>query len=156
MLDFCIVSRREGSFDWIPLLADPMVMWVPASHALVQKGSYPVERCAHDPFIEVYPGEDSDNARLLASAEIVPSPRYTVPDTRAAYELVAAGLGVAMMNGLYAREADERVACLPVSPDASVSIGIAHIPEDEASPAVRAFISFAIPRLVEAARKLGD
>ena len=41
-VDFCIVSRREGDFDFFPLRKDPLVAWVPKDHPRVKDGFYPL------------------------------------------------------------------------------------------------------------------
>lgn len=66
-LDFAIMSRREGDHRWTPLLRDPMVAVLPADHPWAGRKTFPIERYAEEPFIEVYPGEDCDNARTLAA-----------------------------------------------------------------------------------------
>ena len=41
-VDFCIVSRREGDYDFFPLRKDPLVAWVPKDHPRVKDGFYPL------------------------------------------------------------------------------------------------------------------
>lgn len=153
-IDLAVISLREGDFEWTPLLDDQMVALVPANHPLVDSGSYPIERFAEDPFIMLYPDEESDNSRTLASHGIHPNSHNTVLELREARELVAIGLGVTMTNSIYADWEDYRVRVLPLSPEVSVPIGVACVHRDFASPAARAFADYALPRLREAAQVL--
>ncbi|MDO4399409.1 MAG: LysR family transcriptional regulator [Coriobacteriia bacterium] len=149
-IDLCLISRREGNFDWEPLLQDEHVALVSAQHPLADAPALPITRFAEDDFIEVYPGEESDNSRLLARHGITPNTRFTVIDTQAAHELVAANLGITLMNNLYAKDLEGRIRILPLDPPASVEIGIASAAEAIQPPSVRAFTAFALPRLRDA------
>ena len=102
-------------------------------------------------FVELYPGEDCDNSRTLATAGIRPRAAYAVHDTSAAFALVEAGLGIALMNDIYARTAEAEVAVVPLAPARIVEIGIA-APPGRPSPALAAFEAFAVPRLQREAR----
>lgn len=154
--DFCIASRREGDYDWTPLLVDDMVAALPLDHPLSREHAlaYPIARFADDAFVDVFPGQDSDNVRTLDRAHVHPNVHFTVFDTLAASELVAAGLGVSLMNRIYAREFQDKLCVLPLQPRDTVEIGVA-LPNDTVlSPAVSAFRDFAVPRLTEFARAL--
>ena len=37
--DLCIISRRQGNYDWIPLKQDELLACLPESHPLQQKNS---------------------------------------------------------------------------------------------------------------------
>ena len=148
-LDFAIMSRREGDHRWTPLLRDPMVAVLPADHPRAGRKTFPIEGFAEGPFIEVYPGEDCDNARTLASCGVRPRPRYTVRDTHAAFALVEAGLGVTLMNDIYARDTHAAIAFMPLAPRTDIEIGVA-TPATALSPALAAFEDFALPRLTAA------
>ena len=153
-VDLAVISLREGDFDWAPLLDDPMVALVPASHPLASADAYPIERFAEDPFIMLYPDEESDNSRVLAASGIRPNSHNTVRELQEAHELVAIGLGVTMANRIFADWDDERVRTLPLSPRVNVPIGVATIHRGLASPAARSLAKFALPRLREAAGTL--
>lgn len=153
-MDLAVISRREGIFDWTLLLNDPMVAIVPADHPLADAGRYPVERFAKDPFIMLYPDEESDNSRTLAASGVHPNSHYTVRELREARELVAIGLGVTMANKIYTDWNDDRVRTLPLMPGVNVSIGVATARREIASPAAYSFADYALPRLREAARSI--
>ena len=75
---------------------------------------------------------------------------HAVHDTSAGFALVEAGLGVALMNDIYARAGDANVAVVPLAPARTVEIGIAIRP-GRPSPALAAFEAFAVPRLQQEA-----
>lgn len=62
-----------------------------------------------------------------------------------------AGLGIALMNDIYARTAEAEVVVVPLAPARIVEIGIA-APPGRPSPALAAFEAFAVPRLQREAR----
>ena len=148
--DLCLVSRREGEFDFLPLRNDPLMAWVPAEHPRAKEGVYPMADFARDPYIDTYPGQETDNARAFRALGITPNTRYTTIDTRATASLVAAGLGVALNNGVLAYGHDLRgVAVLPTEPRMEVPIGIAAVKAEHRSPAAKQFLAFALAHLPE-------
>lgn len=153
-IGLAVISRREGDFDWTPLLDDPMVALVPADHPLANARSYPIGRFAQDPFIVLYPDEESDNSRTLAASGVHPNSHNTVRELRGARELVALGLGVTLINNIYNDWDDDRVRTLPLDPGVSISIGVATPRVELASPAARSFADYALPRLTAAAASL--
>ena len=151
-IDLCIISKREGALKWIPLFEDEHVAIVSANHLLADKPAVPIARFAEEGFIEVFPGQESDNSRLLAKHGIRPDVRFTVTDTQAAHELVAANLGITLMNHLYATDLGGRVRIKSLDPRSVVEIGLA-LPDSTAlPPAVQAFVDFALPYLRDAGR----
>lgn len=133
--DFCIISRREDDFDWIPLVEDEMIIWVPEDHPLAGGKHYPLSHLTQDPFIEIFPGETSDNSLFLQKLGIHPNSRYTVTTAYAASQLTAAGLGVTMVNPIYANLKSDGVTALRPIPELKVPIGIAMPKKSELSPA---------------------
>lgn len=148
-VDMCVISKRDIACQWTPLLEDELVALVPADHALAKRRTVPLEAFATEGFVEMYPGSESDNSRLLAAASIAPQVRFTAPDTGAACELVAAGLGITMTNRIHAPASDSRVVVKPLDPPALVKVGVALPNVAFLPPAVESFASFAVPRLQE-------
>ena len=62
--DLCVISRREGAFDWVPLRRDPLAAVVPADHPLAGGGAFPLERFSEEPFIDILPGEETGGLSL--------------------------------------------------------------------------------------------
>lgn len=140
-VDFAIVSRREGAFDFLPLLCDPMTAWVPEAHPLASQTSVPITAFANEPYIATYPAQNTDNDRILAAHGIVPKTRFATIDDRATAALVRAGLGISMNNGLLAQGQDlTGIAVRPLSPEIIIEIGAAMPDLSRRTPAARAFL----------------
>lgn len=141
--DLCIISRRRGRYDWIPLKNDELLACLPENHPLAGRKSFPVEAFATEDFIELYPGKETDNSQMLQRNGVTPRVRYTTSDNYAAYVMVAAGLGVTCTNAIIGESFKEGVRYLPLSPKQPVEIGIAIPGQKELSPAARRFAEFA-------------
>ena len=141
--DLCIISRRPGSYDWIPLKRDELLACLPEGHPLAKRKTFPVKAFATEDFIELYPGKETDNSQMLQRNGITPQIRYSTSDNYAAYAMVAAGLGVTCTNAIIGESFKEGVRYLPLSPRQPVEIGIAIPKKKEMSPAARRFAEFA-------------
>ena len=95
--DFCLISEREGDHNWILLRNDPMVALIPPGHPLAKETSVPMEAFAVESYIQTYPGQDVDNARIF-SRHITPNPQFSTMDINATYSMVEAGLGIGINN----------------------------------------------------------
>ncbi len=147
--DFCIISRREGHFRFIPLLRDEIVAILPKTHPFLtgSPGSpFPISRFEEEPFITLYPRTESDASILIERCGIKPRTKLTTDDLFAGYAMVESGLGISMENQITARQMTDRIAILPLEPRQEVEIGIA-IPEARViSPAAAAFAEYALER----------
>lgn len=144
--DFCIISQRDGHFDWEPLFDDAMRVWLPANHPMVNEPYYALGNLARDSFIEFFPNEVSDNLLIFQRYHIHPNTKFTVRGMVAAYEMVRAGLGVTLVNALYDFPETSEIITKPTSPHITMPIGIAISHHEEISPAAAAFRDFALPR----------
>ena len=142
-MDFAVISYRDGDFRWKPLRQDELRVWVPEGHPAVQRGAYSIDDLEREPYIELYPGQETDNSRLLARLGIRPDTRHTTSDVSAAYAMVVAGLGVAMVNNLFLEGRSGRVAALSLDPPQWVELGIMIPPTEKMSPAAACFAAFA-------------
>lgn len=146
-VDFAVISRREGRCEWIPLYDDEMIMWVPPDHPLADADSYPIRRAEEDPYILLYNGKETDSAAVFQKYDIHPNQKYQTQDTYAAYAMVAAGLGVTLMNGIFRNVWSGEVCSLKLRPEVRIPLGIAVPVREEISPAARRFRDFALERL---------
>lgn len=137
-LDLCLVSFREGPFEWHALMEDEMLGWVPADHPSLQNGSLPVTAFEEEPYIEIHPGKDIDNRRILTASGIRPNKQMEAGDSYAAWCMVESGLGITLNNSLNSAFSGEGVRCIPLSPRQTIQIGIASL--EDCSPAARAFL----------------
>lgn len=141
-LDIGIISRREGHCQWIPLIRDPMMAWVPPDHPSVRDGYYPLKRFEKDPYIVHFPGKVTDSQRALDSVGIQPVTTSPAFDSYAAFKMVEAGLGVTLVNGLYSTLWKGDVTVLPVRPEIRIPIGIAASEKRFISPAASLFLEY--------------
>lgn len=153
--DFCIMSRRSGAHAWTPLTSDSLAVWLPANHPLANRESYPAAELANEAYIDISPCEETDNSRFLAERGISVRRRASTSDIYGALSLVGAGLGVALVNTLLAKDVDgsSRTVLLPIDPPYTVEIGAAYQPRGKQSPAAGRFTDYALSRLLAGARK---
>lgn len=141
--DLCIISRRPGSHQWFPLRRDQLVVMLSPEHPLAREKSVPIRRLETESYIEIFPGRETDNSRVLAENGVQPGNRFAgVEDDFSAMAMVEAGLGVALVNDLIAGMLTGNVVFRPLEPPQYVEIGIATPPEDSMSPAVKRFLAF--------------
>ena len=139
-LDFCIISEREETHNWLPILQDEMTAWLPAAHPLSALPALPVTVFSEEPYIETYPDKDIDNARVFARCGVTPNLKFSTTDSLATYSMVEAGLGLSMNNAINGRAWSGNVCILPLTPPQTVEIGIASLPD--LSPAAKIFFAF--------------
>lgn len=138
--DFCIISKREGDFEFIPLTNNPLIALVSSEHPLTQKGFVTPEDLASEPFIMMHPEVDTDCSRYLEENGIVPDIRFSCSDTLAAYHMVEAKLGITLENSIYTSLFSGNVTALPLRPQYTIPIGIAIPNESHQSPAAKRLI----------------
>lgn len=141
-LDICIVSKREGDFDWLPLVDDEMLVWVPMDYEPLEETVYPIKRFETDAFIDIFPGNESDNALIFEQYGILPNAKYSALTTFSAHALVEAGIGVTMTNGVDGRDWGGSVRTLTPEPKITMSIGIASQRKEEMTPAAKRFLRY--------------
>lgn len=147
-VDFCIVSRREGDYDFYPLRRDPLVAWVPADHPRVKDGSYPLKDFVSEPYIDTYPGQETDNERAFRANGLSPHGQFLSVDIQATRAMVAAGLGVSLCNSILAHGLDlNGIAALETQPRSEIEIGVAAPRKAVRSPAAENFLHFSLERI---------
>ena len=147
-VDFCIVSWREGDYDFYPLRRDPLVAWVPADHPRVKDGSYPLKDFVSEPYIDTYPGQETDNERAFRANGLSPHGQFLSVDIQATRAMVAAGLGVSLCNSILAHGLDlNGIAALETLPRCEIEIGIAAPRKAVRSPAAENFLHFSLERI---------
>ena len=147
-IDFCIVSRREGDFEFIRLRKDPLLAWVPSNHPRVRDGVYPLRDFETEPYIDTYPGQETDNALAFRTNGLTPHSQFFSIDVRSTKAMVAAGLGVSLNNAILSHEMNLcDIAVLPTQPSFEVEIGIAAPRKGDRSPAAERFLDFALTNL---------
>lgn len=147
-VDFCIVSRREGDYDFFPLRCDPLVVWVPKNHPRVKDGFYPLVDFESEPYIDTYPGQETDNERAFRENGLSPRGQFLSVDIQATRAMVAAGLGVSLCNSILAHGLDlNGIVELETQPRCEVEIGIAAPRKEDRSPAAENFLHFSLQQI---------
>ncbi len=134
-----LISRR-GDLPWMHLLHDPMVAAVPADFPAADGDTVSHRIFAEEPYIEIYPGEDSDNRRFLKKYGITPDVRFTTTDSFAGCAMVNAGLGTALNNRLNVLTWTGSSRILMLDPPEYVDIGIAS--SGALSPAAKIYLEY--------------
>ena len=150
-IDLCIISRREGDFAWHALREDELVAWLPEHHPNASQESVPHSLFRTECYIDIFPGEDSDNSRFFKENRLRPNTMYTTADSHSACAMVEAGLGIALNNALNSQGRSSRLKVVPLSPRQNVEIGLAV--RRGASPAVEKFAGRILGRLREMQEK---
>lgn len=139
-VDLCIISKREGTHQWFPVMKDEMMAWVPAAHPLAKQSAVSIREFEKEAYIETYPKRDIDNSRVFEKCKITPNLKFSTMDSLATYSMVEAGLGISMNNAINGRAWSGNVKILPLEPKQEVEIGVASL--SSLSPVVRAFFTF--------------
>lgn len=140
--DLCVISRRGQKKNWIPLLEDELIVWLPAGHALADRVKFSLEDLKTEPFIEIYPGKETDNSMMFREKGFKPNTVYRTLDTYAAFSMVEAGLGITLTNRFLARSFSGNVVSRPLDPPYKIEVGIALPARRGLSPAARRFAAF--------------
>jgi len=145
-VDFAIVSRRDGHTSWYHLFDDPLVAVVSRESRFAGQERFPLEMFGTEPYIETFPGQDTDNARMFAKNSLTPNIQFETEDTYASYRMVEAGLGVSLSNYIESKErsSGENVCLKELDPPQIVEIGIAMPKDGMISPAAVKFRDFAM------------
>jgi len=145
-LDFGIVSKRDGNTSWHHLFDDPLVAIVSKESRFAEQEKFPVEMFVTESYIETFPGQDTDNARMFAKNGLVPNIQFATEDTYASYRMVEAGLGVSLSNYIESKErsSGENVCLIELDPPQIVEIGIVMPADEMISPAAEKFRDFAM------------
>ena len=141
-VDLCIISHRPGVSRWMPLIQNELMALVARDHPSVAEGCFPSTRFSEEPFIELYPGRETDNSLFFEDAGIKPNTRFSTYDVIAGVAMVEAGLGVSLSNNLWDDSLTGSVAALRLDPPVKIDIGLATPPLDMVAPAVRCFIKY--------------
>jgi len=143
-MDLCIISRRDGRYNWTLLEKDQLLACLPENHPLAGEEYFHVSNFAEEDFIELYPDCETDNSRMMKECGVTPKVKYSTSDNYSAYAMVAAGLGIACTNAIIADAFTEGVKYLPLYPRQIVEIGMATPEKETMSPAAKRFAEFAL------------
>ena len=141
-IDFAIMTKRSGDYQFHKLLEDPMVACISKENPLSKLELFPLEKFGEEPMAVAYPDIDTDYRRALEAHGIKPNIRYSTSDVFAAYCMVEAGLGISLSNHLEVSCYYGNVALLKTEPPITLEIGIMHTKSGQMSLAARKFLTY--------------
>ena len=142
-LDCCIIGDpQDNEVDFLPLMEDQIVAWLPLTHPLAKAPSFPISELSNGPFITMIEEKRDIVNRLIERYSLQLNIRYSTRDAYTTYRMVAAGLGISANNALTNQDWPDDVAVLPLDPPQTVPIGLAVPVEQQLPPAVVRFINF--------------
>lgn len=146
--DLAFVSRPDNlPCTWIPFMEDRMVAVVSPEHRLAGAGVYPITECSNDDLIMPDSGRDMDVIKMLNDNGLDPEVKFATIENYTAINMAGRGLGVNIVNEFITKSWKSDFVTLPLDPPASVEFGIALLSIENASPAARKFIDYAMERL---------
>ena len=145
--DFCLISRRSAMPVWLPIRQDELLVLLPKNHPLAALDAVPVQRMKTEPFIESYPGMETDITLLFDKLKTKPNTSYSTMDITATYAMVSAGLGISVNNAINHQHGYPGVVECPMNPPQLMEIGLAC--GENLAPAAQAFLEFVKSRLPE-------
>ena len=114
---------------------------------LADRESFPVESLKTEPFIDSYPGMETDITLIFDKLKARPDARYSTMDITATYAMVSAGLGISVNNAINHQDGYPGVVERPMNPHQMMEIGLAC--GENLAPAAQAFLDFVKERLPE-------
>ena len=145
--DFCLISRRSAMPVWLPIRQDELLVLLPKNHPLAALDAVPVQRMKTEPFIESYPGMETDITLLFDKLKTKPNTSYSTMDITATYAMVSAGLGISVNNAINHQHGYPGVVECPMNPPQLMEIGLAC--GENLAPAAQEFLEFVKSRLPE-------
>ena len=141
--DFCICGRtKDSSMDWIPLIRDEMVAWLPPDHKYAKAPSYPIREMEKEAFIHTVSGNDTDQDRIIEREHLKVNTVFTTKDAFSTYNMVEAGLGMSFNQRLISIKWKGRIAQVPFDPPQYIVMGILLPSLERASPAAIRLINY--------------
>lgn len=141
-ISFSAKPSMKEEFDWIPVLNDELMVWLPNRYAPKYKESFPIKELEKYPFIITQPDNDTDIDRVLHDLGIEADIHFSTKDAYATYKMVEADLGVSFNQQLIARDWSGKVTVLPFKPAQYIELGLALPSMIEASPVTKKFIKY--------------
>lgn len=147
-IDVCIISKREGQYNWIHLMDDPMVAMISCDNPLSKKDRISLDVFEKEKYVCSYPNKDTDSARVFRKYNIHPNIQLSTSDSYAAYTIIDEGLGISLETKSTAQfYKGKNVKLIPIRPSEYVPIGIAT--NKEITPATQTFINYVYKHLPE-------
>ncbi len=143
-VDMVFFSRQPShTFDWIPLMHDPMMAVLPVGHPRSKEKGFPVKAFLEEPFVITAMGFDYDINGTLKKNKIEPQIQFSCMDDLTVISMVANGLGLSILPELVLKGHESKVVAIPLLPAAHRELGIGLLSWENASPAAKSFVELA-------------
>ena len=146
-VDFCVMSKRPGQFQWIKLKDDPLVVITSENHRFSELDGVTLQMIQEETVIDIPNSIESDNAIMLRKNGIDIPRVLSCSNNFAAASMTEAGLGIALENQANARVWNKNLQVIPIVPPQYVEIGIGIPENNNISPAAGRFIDFALDQM---------
>ena len=147
-VDLAFMSQAPNSpYEWIPLGTDSMVAVLSLDHPLANAEFYPIERVEEEAFIMPGLGHDIDTMHVLEKYDLKPHVVIETIENASMLAMVEQGMGMSVVNSLLTKKLNFDIALVPIQPENSIIFGLAIQSLQDASPAVRRFVEYAIDQL---------
>ena len=137
-MDICLVSHRDGPYEWSALQEDELIAWVPDQGHFHDLKAVSLTEFARNPFIDIYQDREVDTNLLLKEQGIEPPVKLYAVDSYSAFCMVEAGLGITLNNRLNCVYQSSGVKQLPLDPVCKAMAGIACL--KDMTPAASRFL----------------
>lgn len=147
-VDLAFMSQAlDSPYEWIPLGTDSMVAVLSLDHPLAQADYYPIERVEEEAFIMPGLGHDIDTMHVLEKYNLKPHVVIETIENASMLAMVEQGMGMSVVNSLLTKKLNFDIALVPIKPENSIIFGLAIQSLEDASPAVRRFVEYALDQL---------
>ncbi|MEH7331704.1 LysR family transcriptional regulator [Neobacillus drentensis] len=138
-VDVGVVTEEKSEFEFIPLLQDKMVVFVPENHPLSHQSYIEVKDIASEPFI--MPKECSHIIRdIFKEQGLSPNTHFEVSDIATIMAMVQEGVGNTILPELAIPSTLSKVTASYLNPQVYQNLGIEVRSTEYTNPAINAFI----------------
>ncbi|MFC7391613.1 LysR family transcriptional regulator [Scopulibacillus cellulosilyticus] len=139
IIDAGLVLEETHQFEFIPLLQDKMVIFLPEKHSLNSQSAIHLKEIANEPFI--LPKEcDRMLSGIFKAQGISPNVQFEVRDIATILAMVQEGVGNTVLPEMAIPSHPLKVSASYLSPQVYQNIGLVVRSTDHISPVVSAFI----------------
>jgi DNA-binding transcriptional LysR family regulator len=139
VVDIGVVTKEMHEFEFIPLLQDKMVVFLPENHRLNNQSSLQLKDIANEPFI--MPKEcDPVLRKIFKEQKVYPNVPFEVRDIATIIAMVQEGVGNTILPEMAIPSTLPKISAAYLSPQVYQNIGLAVRSTNYTSPVINAFI----------------
>jgi DNA-binding transcriptional LysR family regulator len=139
VVDVAVVTEEKREFEFIPLLQDKMVVFVPDNHPLSNQTTINLRELSNEPFI--MPKECEDVLRSIFRTQgITPNHKFEVRDVATIMAMVQEGVGYTILPEMAIPSTLPKVSASYLNPQVYQNLGLEIHSLDYISTALSAFI----------------